>query len=167
MDSTTWGLWLKTATLLGGIFAAFWAYRTYNDTKKKEYYAVYWNKKLELFLAASQAASTMATTTSLVIFKSARENYWKLYYGPLSLVEGKDVKRAMQVFAKKVPNFDPSALPLSSLQTPAYQLTIAMRNELGESWTKPFSELPFYKIPVDDTRAIPGSAPDVAPDKKP
>jgi hypothetical protein len=32
-------------------------------------------------------------------------------------------------------------LPVTSLQQPAYRLTIELKKELNEAWRKPFSEL--------------------------
>ena len=136
----TWELTLKTLVLLGGLVAAVWAYFTYTDTKEKEFYTFYWNKKLELFLETSQAASQMATTESLEKFRQARSKYWELFFGRLSLIEGDPVKQAMQDFAPLVPSGDPH-LPLEELQQPAYKLTIALKKELLRSWKEPFSEL--------------------------
>jgi len=141
----TWELWLKTLTLIGLIIGAFWAFYTYTDTKEKEFYTQYWHTKLELFLETSGAASEMATTSSVDDFNKSRAKYWELYYGRLSLVEGEQVKGAMQAFSSNVPKepIDPANdLPMKSLQQPAYRLTIALKKELGEAWRNPFSELP-------------------------
>jgi hypothetical protein len=56
------------------------------QTNEKEFYTTYWNKKLEFFIETSKAASTMATTTSVDNFRTARSDYWELFYGRLSLV---------------------------------------------------------------------------------
>ena len=141
----SWELWLKTLTLIGVVIGAIWAYFTYTDTKQKEFYTTYWNTKLELFLETSKAASQVATATSVEDFNKARDKYWELFYGPLSLVEGDGVKKAMQVFSAHVPKepLDSSAqLPMKSLEQPAYRLTIELKKELGQAWRDPFSELP-------------------------
>ena len=137
----TWELSLKTLVLLGGVVAALWAFFTYTDTKEKEFYTFYWNKKLELFLETSEAASQMATTESMEEYRQARAKYWQLFFGQLSLVEGDPVKAAMQSFAPLIPSEDAPQLPLKELQQPAYQLTIALKKELLRSWKEPFSEL--------------------------
>jgi hypothetical protein len=132
---------LHALTLAGGLFVAFWAYYTYKDTKKREFYTEYWNKKFSLFLETSEAASRMATTQSLEEFKKVRAKFWELFYGRLSLVEGDRVKHAMEDFAGKIPLGEPEELPLKALQDPAYVLTQELKTELSTSWKKPFSEL--------------------------
>lgn len=137
----TWELTLRTLVLFGGVATAIWAYFTYTDTKEKEFYTFYWNNKLELFLETSQAASKMATTKSIDEFRLARSKYWELFYGRLSLVEGDEVKKAMQFFSGQVPSGNEPDLPCEELEQPAYRLTIALKKELLRSWKEPFSEL--------------------------
>lgn len=143
-SSNTIELWLKILTLCSILLGSVWAYITYTDTKEKEFYTTYWNKKLELFLETSNAASNMATTTSYKKFNESRETFWNLFYGRLSLVEGDDVKLAMEEFSKLVPKADidsTSHLPMGLMQQPAYRLTIKLKEELGKAWREPFSEL--------------------------
>lgn len=134
---------VKGVTLIGAIVAAVWGYHTYTDTKEKEFYSVFWNKKLELFLETSAAASTMATTASIEEFNNARIKYWELFYGRLSLVEGQAVKHAMETFSAQVPtgSVAQGSLPLTSMQQPAYRLTLVLKQELGHAWEEPFGEL--------------------------
>lgn len=134
---------LKGLTLIGAVFAAIWAYHTYTDTKEKEFYSVFWNKKLSLFLETSSAAATMATTESIDEFNNARTKYLELFFGRLSLIEGDAVKNAMESFSYNVPtgSVQKEQLPLISLQKPAYELTIALKRELGIAWQNPFGEL--------------------------
>jgi hypothetical protein len=138
-----WELVIKSLTMIGAIVAAVWAYHTYTDTKEKEFYSVFWNTKLTLFLETSSAASTMATAESLDEFNKARTKYWELFFGRLSLVEGEPVKKAMESFSKLVPvgPVEQTALPLKSMQQPAYRLTLALKEELGHAWQRPFGEL--------------------------
>jgi hypothetical protein len=157
---TQWELWLKTLTLIGGIGAAIWAYVTYADTKQKEFYTEYWNRKFALFEETSKAASTLATTSSAEEFCKARELYFELFFGRLSLVEGDRVKEAMQKFAGLIPTGDPP-MPVQSLEQPAYKLTIELKRELSESWKKPFSELHQGVYQGSPTPA-PKSTPDVS-----
>lgn len=134
---------LKSLMLTGVVVGAIWAYFTYTDTKEKEFYTAFWNKKLELFLEASDAASTMATTTSVEDFNVHRSKYLELFYGRLSLVEGRAVKAAMMEFSKLVPRHPVELcdLPQTVMKDPAYTLTLALKQELGIAWRKPFGEL--------------------------
>jgi hypothetical protein len=134
---------LKALTFLGLIVGAVWAGYTYIDTKEKEFYTTFWNQKLTLFMQTSEAASTMATTDSVDEFKKAQAKFWQLFYGQLSLVEGSDVKEAMQSFAGNVPKDSQELpkLPASAMQQPAYRLTLQLKEELGRAWRAPFGEL--------------------------
>jgi hypothetical protein len=139
-----WELWIESIALAGGLVGAVWAFYTYNDTKEKEYYSDFWNKKMELFALVSKSASNMATAATADSFNKARTEYWRLFFGELSLVEGPCVKRAMEVFSKCVPEApidEAVRLPYTKLQQPSYRLTVRLKQELGEGWHSPFSEL--------------------------
>jgi hypothetical protein len=134
---------LRSLTIIGVVIAALWAYHTYSDTKEKEFYSTFWNAKLSLFLETSAAASTMATTESVKDFNEARKKYRELFFGRLSLVEGNSTKQAMELFFSTVPvgTVDQSSLPFTSMEQPAYQLTLSLKQELGHAWQTPFGEL--------------------------
>ncbi len=129
-----WELIIKAFSVFALIVAGVWAFHRYSDTKEKEYYSEFWNKKMELYLETSSWASIMATTSSVADFNEAREEYYQLFYGRLSLVEGNAVKKAMQDFSGNVPKGEVSILPIEGLDQKAYQLTISLKKELGESW---------------------------------
>jgi len=107
----TWDIALKAFGLVGLLVGAIWAYYTYTDTKEKEFYSVFWNKKLSLFLEASEAASTMATTESVEEFNKARTKYRELFFGRLSLVEG-SAGRLHEGNPLKATNFWPDSMNL-------------------------------------------------------
>jgi hypothetical protein len=136
-----WDLWLKTITLCGALIAAGWTLYVYTDSKKKEFYSSFWNKKMELYIGVSEAASTLATTESLEKFIEARATFRGYFYGRLSIVEDESVKRAMEAFAGEFPeNGVPPKLPLGKGQE-AYHLAVALKGDLLWSWQRPFQEL--------------------------
>lgn len=134
---------LQTFTVIGVVAGALWARFTYVDTKKKEFYTTFWNKKLELFLETSEVAAMLATASSVEEFNAARLQYTRLFCGRLSLVEGKEVKDAMKAFSRCLPNheIEPRDLPQDLLEGPAHSLTLALKDELGVAWQKPFGEI--------------------------
>jgi len=94
----------------------------------------------------------MATTSSMHAFNMAREDFWELYYGPMSLVEGPCVKRAMEVFSWCVPSApidSTTVLPMTILRQPSYRLTVRLKLELAEGWKDPFSELHLKERPPE------------------
>jgi hypothetical protein len=134
-------LWLKAATLGSALIAALWTVHIYSDTKEKEFYSSFWNKKMELYIGVSEAASTLATTESSDEFVKARATFWGFYYGRLSVVEDDTVKKAMQTFAGHFPEKGiPANLPLNKGQE-AYALALALKADLVQSWKRPFREL--------------------------
>ena len=59
-------------------------------------------------------------------------------------MEGLDVKSAMKFFSRDhLPKgiVAQGELPFKAMKDPAYQLTLALKAELGHAWQKPFSEL--------------------------
>lgn len=140
-NESKWELWLKTLTLIGALVAALWSIYVYQDTREKEFYSSFWNKKMELYIGVSEAASTLATTDSPKAFAEAQAAYWGYFYGRLSVVEDETVKNAMQVFSSNVPETGiPPKLPIGKGQE-AYALAIALKRNLLESWRHPFQEL--------------------------
>ncbi len=138
---TRWELWLKTLTFAGAIIAALWTIYVYTDTREKEFYSSFWNKKMELYIGVSEAASILATTESLEEFNSARATFWGYFYGRLSVVEDESVKEAMQRFAGHFPaQGKPPELPIYKGQQ-AYALAVALKKDLLRSWQQPFHEL--------------------------
>ncbi len=132
---------LKITGLISLISAGIWAFHTYSDTKEKEFYSKFWNKKMELYLETSSWASVMANATSEAEFEKARKDYYQLFYGQLSIVEGKSVKAALEKFTGFIPNRKVKKFPIEKLDNGAYELTLALKQDLGRSWKEPFHEL--------------------------
>jgi len=55
-------------------------------------------KQLSLYFEAASAASTIATTADLSERRKAIDAFWRLYYGPLVVVENTVVSGAMKSF---------------------------------------------------------------------
>jgi len=129
---------VKGLGLLGAgvVFAiGLWQYQ---DSKQKEFYAQFWNRRLDLYVQASQAASNIAVSSSLETAADFRRAFWALYYGPMSVVEDLDVKGAMQEFGRALSAVERDAGDPKSLQQPAYRLATVLRDSLGRSWNQPF-----------------------------
>jgi hypothetical protein len=93
-------------------------------------------KQLELCFQASEAASRLASETDPAEWEKARLTFWRLYWGPLSIVEDRAVEGAMVTLGKRVPQ-EPVAspkLPMQELEGPSYELAHAIRNLVLASW---------------------------------
>ncbi len=79
-------------------------------------------KQMELCFQASEVASTLASSTNLDNWRRAKETFWMLYWGPLSVVEkplsGKrgPVEEQMVVLGKLLEPLDSPTLPLKDLE---------------------------------------------------
>ena len=58
------------------------------------------NKHLELCAEATIAASTIATTKDESRKRAALDDFWRLYWGPLGIVEDSEVEGAMVAFGE-------------------------------------------------------------------
>ena len=54
---------------------------------KKEFQKPFYQRQMDLCLEASNAASTLATSSDRKVAEEAYASFWRLYYGPLAAVE--------------------------------------------------------------------------------
>lgn len=98
-------------------------------------------KQMDLCFQASEATATLATSTDLETWRQARETFWMLYWGPLSVVEAPldgdqgPVEAQMVIFGEKLrPLQDDPALPLGALEHDALDLAHKCRDLIFDSW---------------------------------
>jgi len=93
-------------------------------------------KQLEISFEASDVAARLATETDPAEWEKARKVFWKLYWGPLGIVEDPGVEAAMVALGRIVPD-RPAAgadLPMTNLQQPSLRLAHATRDLILASW---------------------------------
>jgi len=108
-------------------------------------------KQLELGFEISDTVAVLASTVDEARWKRARSDFWRLYWGQLSIVEDKAVERAMVELGHLVPLAavpEPS-LPMKSLQGPSYRLAHAIRQLSMTSWN--------VDLPTLQTERSPGN----------
>jgi hypothetical protein len=122
--------WLLTLlTFAGGIWQ-------FTATQRQANRQPFLQKQLELCFQASEAASRLASETDPAEWERARLTFWRLYWGPLSVVEDRAVEGAMVALGRHVPK-EPVAspkLPMKELGEPSYELAHAIRNLVLTSW---------------------------------
>jgi hypothetical protein len=93
-------------------------------------------KQLETSFLASETAARLATETDPVEWEKARQTFWRLYWGPLGIVEDQKVAGAMYDLGRLVPDKPVSAptLPMKALEQPSLRLAHAARNLILASW---------------------------------
>jgi hypothetical protein len=67
-------------------------------SRDREFMKPLWEKQLNTYFEASEAAATIATTTDAAEREKARNKFWMLYQGPLVIVESPSVSGAMKAF---------------------------------------------------------------------
>ena len=93
-------------------------------------------KQLELAFQSSETASILATETNMEKWEQARQRFWVLYWGPLSLVESPEVAAEMVKIGEILPKEAGSnpVLPMAQLRPLSYHLAKANRDLVLKSW---------------------------------
>ena len=109
----------------------------YFDTAEKEFRKPYWEQQIELYVQATTAAATLASSSDPVALELAEAKFWQLYYGPLALVEDAGVEAAMVRFGQSLR----SDREQEDLRDLSLALAHACRESLGDAWSVKLSEL--------------------------
>lgn len=129
--------WVKILTLVGGVIAFGWGVyqfvsnqRSHAETRRIEATRPFLDRQLKLYTEATQAAATLATSSSREELAVARARFWSLYWGELALVEDKRVEAAMVALGRALEGgaTGKDVAPLS------LRLAHACRDSLAESW---------------------------------
>jgi hypothetical protein len=120
-----------------------------NDAKEQEFRKPFWEKQLHLYFDASEAASTLATSTDKRRIESAQERFWQLYWGPLAVVEDagldleddKDAKveAAMVAFGNCLDGTD--VCDQQEKRRRSLILAHTLRESIGKSWDVQMADL--------------------------
>ncbi|MEK6324617.1 MAG: hypothetical protein AABN33_23500 [Acidobacteriota bacterium] len=68
------------------------------ENAQREFMKPLLDKQLSLYFEASSTAATIVKTTDEAERKKAINSFWRLYYGPLVIVESTEVSGAMKIF---------------------------------------------------------------------
>jgi len=121
--------------------------RRANETKELELRKPFWEKQLELYFVASEAAATIATSQDKEVRATAEANFWILYWGPLGIVEDAGMKkpedavveRAMVRFGNCLSGKDTCSM--QELKNRSLSLAHKCRESIGKSWEVKFADL--------------------------
>jgi hypothetical protein len=99
-----------------------------------------WERQLTLGVDASTTAATIATTDDDRERKKAQDHFWQLYYGPLVIVESKEISAAMQEFGKCLrPEGNYTDEEMSTMKSLSLALASAVQRSLRD-WDIPLSD---------------------------
>jgi hypothetical protein len=70
----------------------------YYITRQTEFRKRFWEEQVALYREATDAAAEIAMAPDLAAAAPARQRFWKLYWGKLSMIEHREVEQAMIAF---------------------------------------------------------------------
>lgn len=121
---------LAIATFAWGIYQYSNNQKGLSETRRIEATKPFLDRQLALYTAATQAAATIATSSSAPDIESAMARFWSLYWGELALVEDREVEGRMKAFGDALARGDEQG----QLQSLSLRLAHACRNSIGRSW---------------------------------
>ncbi len=133
-----WDALLKIASLaavLAGVPLGLWKYL---DTAGKNLRKPFWERQLALYVEATSAAATLASSSDIEMKSAAEATFWRLYFGPLAIVEDEGVEAAMVKLGRclQLQDYDKGELEKLSLA-----LAHACRDSIGNTWSMTLPEL--------------------------
>lgn len=145
MDEARYRYWetvFKAATMLSLLAGGVWTIWQHFEARKSEAATreqqaratkleaqkVFLAKRHELYFDAVNAAATIARTKSDAERRDATDKFWKLYWGPMALVEDAKVEAAMVAFGRCVNGCEEGRERLS------LDLAHACRDSIATSW---------------------------------
>ena len=109
----------------------------YSDSVENQFRKPLWEKQIALYFDATSAAATLASSSDPQTLQDAENRFWVLYYGPLALVEDKDVESAMVRFSECLSN----NCEKRELKGLSLRLARACRESISESWSIELDDL--------------------------
>jgi len=106
------------AVICGGAFATYqyFSNREYQlTTARIEAQKPFLDKRLQLYLDATTAAATIATSKNESEVEKAKEQFWKLYLGPMIVVQDPTVENPMRQFADCLQDSKKCDAPIAEL----------------------------------------------------
>ena len=109
---------LQGLAIIAGIWATYYAYKKQNDENRKqeiqqqqqtakEFRKSFYEKQLQYYAEAAEATATLATEEiSTVDYKQAKKDFYRLFWGRLSIVEDKTVEARMVQFNNLLESYE-------------------------------------------------------------
>jgi hypothetical protein len=113
-----------------------------NDAKRVrelELQNPFWQKRLQLYFEASEAAGVIASQASGVERTKAEAAFWRLYLGPLAVVEDDQVEGAMVQLGNCLDKSE--ACDQATLSRRSLALAHSCRQSIGDTWRLGLAEL--------------------------
>lgn len=102
------------------------------EAAQREFMKPLLQNQLSLYLQATAAAATISTSTDPVERNKAMNDFWRLYEGPLIMVESKEVSGAMVAFGDCLD--EPGSCDKKETSKRAHAIASRMQESLLRSW---------------------------------
>jgi len=102
------------------------------ETAQREFMKPLLQNQLSLYLQASAAAATVSPSTDPVERKKAVNDFWRLYEGPLIMVESKEVSGAMVAFGNCLDKTE--SCDEAEMSNRSHALASRMQESILKSW---------------------------------
>jgi hypothetical protein len=102
------------------------------EAAQREFMKPLLQNQLSLYLQASTAAATISRSTDLVERKKAINDFWRLYEGPLIMVESKEVSSAMVAFGNCLDKTE--SCDEAEISDRSHALASRMQESILKSW---------------------------------
>ena len=133
--------WLKSLAPIGAVAVFAWGVYQFYRSTELGFRKPYWEKLLSLYVDACSSAATLARTDSPQEWAQARNMFWKMYYGPLCLVEDQRVEEAMVNFGQTLEPLKFESPERQELEGLSLRLAYACRDSIRADWRVPLEVL--------------------------
>src|SRR5262245_59960543 len=99
---STFERWMKIMAVVGAVIAFTFGVLQCRDTREKEFGQCFGEKQYKLYSQACRAAANIALADDLEDVKTDRQKFWSLYWGELSVLENRDVLKAMKAYGENL-----------------------------------------------------------------
>lgn len=146
---------LTTLVAVAGFLFGIYQYKAQHDerlraesvAKEREFKKALWERQLNYYLEAAQAASTLASFNESdgkdiqPERTKARVRFWQLYYGELAVIEDRNVSEAMVQYGRCLRDYDLRECDQNILKKRARSLAQECRNAVARSWDEPLGQI--------------------------
>ena len=128
---------LQGLAIIAGIWATYYAYKKQNDDRilqqqqsleqtAKDFRKGFYDKQLQFYSEASEATATLATEKQgSEDYIKARKNFYRLFWGRLSIVEDMTVETSMVAFEKRLSLYETGGTDITQFDLQQSSLDLA------------------------------------------
>jgi len=125
---------VRVLAALGAVVAFGVGIYQYVATNQNEFRKAFWTEQYALYQPACDNAAAIAMAERIDEVKKERGEFWKLYWGKMSMLEHQEVKLAMINYGRQLSLVEKGTAKPASLRLLSYELARACRESLRRTW---------------------------------